>query len=498
MGSVAMSEVDYADIQGLVRFGYGQMSRAKYLLVRIKQVDAAKSWLRSASFTSAVAAKPVPNTALNLAFTAAGLTALGVNDSVMAQFSHEFRGGMAEESRARQLGDIGTNAPANWRWGRHGEEPHAVVMFFAKSGGLQAFVESAKGDSWAKAFEEVTSLDTSDLDEKEPFGFADGISQPQIDWELKRATPCTQWEYTNVCALGEFLLGYRNEYGKFTERPLLDAAESNADLLDAIDAPQKKDLGRNGTYLVMRQLEQDVRGFWRFLHEQAGGDPAEASSLGARMVGRTEAGNPLVPVQTKPIAGMDPARLQQNQFTYESDPAGERCPFGAHVRRANPRTTDFPERSVGLLKKLLIVLGFGSNEFRSDLISSVRFHRVLRRGREYGRGLSPSDAINRSTSDEEERGLHFICLNANICRQFEFLQNAWIANTKFAGMTGESDPLLGNREPIEGCPATSDFNLPEDGKLRRRISGLPQFVTVRGGGYFFLPSLRALRYLARA
>jgi deferrochelatase/peroxidase EfeB len=248
----------------------------------------------------------------------------------------------------------------------------------------------------------------------------------------------------------------------------------------------------------MRQLEQDVRGFWRFLHEQAGGDPAEASSLGARMVGRTEAGNPLVPVQTKPIAGMDPARLQQNQFTYESDPAGERCPFGAHVRRANPRTTDFPERSVGLLKKLLIVLGFGSNEFRSDLISSVRFHRVLRRGREYGRGLSPSDAINPSTSDEEERGLHFICLNANICRQFEFLQNAWIANTKFAGMTGESDPLLGNREPIEGCPATSDFNLPEDGILRRRISGLPQFVTVRGGGYFFLPGLRALRYLARA
>jgi hypothetical protein len=69
-------------------------------------------------------------------------------------------------------------------------------------------------------------------------------------------------------------------------------------------------------------------------------------------------------------------------------------------------------------------------------------------------------------------------------------------STKFSGLTAESDPLLGNREAIPGCPVTGDFTMSSDGSLRRRVSGLPQFVTVRGGAYFFLPSLRALRYLA--
>ena len=89
-----MSDVDYADMQGLVRFGYGHMTRASYALVKVKNVAAAKSWLRSASVTSAVATKPPPVTALNVAFTAPGLSALGLPQSVIAGFSHEFRGGM--------------------------------------------------------------------------------------------------------------------------------------------------------------------------------------------------------------------------------------------------------------------------------------------------------------------------------------------------------------------------------------------------------------------
>lgn len=89
-------------------------------------------------------------------------------------------------------------------------------------------------------------------------------------------------------------------------------------------------------------------------------------------------------------------------------------------------------------------------------------------------------------------------LNANISRQFEFLQNAWINGTKFSGLTGESDPLLGNRKAIPGCPVTSDFTAPEEGGIPRRVLGLPQIVTVRGGAYFFLPSLRALLYFAEA
>ena len=146
----------------------------------------------------------------------------------------------------------------------------------------------------------------------------------------------------------------------------------------------------------------------------------------------------------------------------------------------------------------MIMLGFGPKGFYDDLTSSVRFHRILRRGREYGSELSPEEALQPAPPNESPRGLHFICLNANISRQFEFLQNAWIANTKFSGVTGESDPLLGNRESIPGCPVTANFAIPGDGTLRRRVSDLPQFVMVRGGAYFFLPSLRALRYLAQA
>jgi deferrochelatase/peroxidase EfeB len=495
MGRIAMSEVDYADVQGLARFGYGHMTSGSYVLVNIKNPAAAKAWLRSARVTSAVAQKPPPKTALNIGFTAPGLRALGVSDSIIAGFSHEFRGGMAEESRARQLGDVGTNAPANWCWGSYGREPHGVIMLFAEPDQFDSFVQSTKGNSWAEAFEELTTLGTSNLDGDEPFGFADGISQPQIDWEQQRQTPCTQLGYTNIAALGEFLLGYRNEYGKITDRPLLEPDAASAELLGANDVPLKKDLGRNGTYLVMRQLEQDVRKFWQFVYEQAGGNLAEAGRVGAKMVGRTRAGDPLVPIQDQPIPGMDPGSVKQNQFTYEADPVGVRCPFGAHIRRANPRNSDFPERRLGVLRKLIIMLGFGPKGFYDDLTSSVRFHRILRRGREYGSELLPEKALEPAPEEEPPRGLNFICLNANILRQFEFLQNAWITNTKFSGLTRESDPLLGNREST-GCPVTGNFTVPSDNRLRRCMSSLPQFVTVRGGAYFFLPSLRALRFFA--
>ena len=317
-----MSEVDYADVQGLVRFGYGQMTNASYALVRVKNTDAAKAWLRSAPVTTGVAQKPPPKVAMNIAFTAPGLKALGVPEPIIAAFSHEFRGGMAQESRSRQLGDVGQNAPANWSWGRHGLEPHALVMFFAGPAEFNSFVQTSKDQNWNRAFEEITSLGTSNLDGDEPFGFADGISQPQVDWEQQLKRPCTQFGYSNVVALGEFLLGYPNEYGKVTDRPLLEPDAATADLLNAEDAPEKKDLARNGSYLVMRQLEQDIRGFWKFLNDQADGNVADAQQLGAKMVGRTRAGDPLVPIQTESIPGTDPRTVPQNQFTYETDPVG--------------------------------------------------------------------------------------------------------------------------------------------------------------------------------
>ena len=490
--------VDYSDVQGLLRFGYGKMTEASYALLRVKNATAARRWLGNAKVTSAVRMDPPPTSALQIAFTADGLKALEVAPEAIAGFSAEFLTGMTEESRTRRLGDVDRNAPSQWAWGYGVSLPDLVVMFFAEPRGLAEFIQGSTGPDWEAAFEEMYWLKTADLDGVEPFGFADGISQPEIDWKRERDPIRPQIDYSNIVALGEFLLGYPNEYNKYTDRPLLGPARETAELLAAEDQPEKKDLGLNGTYLVMRDLKQDVRAFWQFVRQQTPGNQVAGEEFAAAMVGRTRAGEPLVPIADHSIPGIgsDPQEIRQNRFTFERDPAGSLCPFGAHIRRANPRNPDFPGRPANLLKRLITMLGFGPRGFQDDLISPVRFHRIVRRGREYGSGLLPEDALEPAPPNETGRGLHFICLNANISRQFEFLQNAWIANTKFAAMTGESDPLLGNRSTPPGCPVATDFNRPRDGRLRNRIGGLPQFVTVRGGAYFFLPSLRALRYFA--
>src|SRR5262249_281763 len=155
--------------------------------------------------------------------------------------------------------------------------------------------------------------------------FADGISQPTLDWQQLRIA-ANQKAYTNNCCLGEFLLGYQNEYGRYTDRPLLPANASNATLPEAPDAPGMRDVGRNGTYLVLRQLQQDVRRFWQFVDQQANGDPQERERLAWIMVGRTRKGDPLE--QTSgPIDGVD-GSTPSNQFNYDADATGTRCPFG--------------------------------------------------------------------------------------------------------------------------------------------------------------------------
>ena len=487
------SGVDYGDVQGLVRFGYGRLTEACFFLLAIRDPAAARSWLATAPVADAVERKPPPATALQVAFSAEGLRALGVSAAIMEGFAPEFLSGMAgEESRSRRLGDVGTNAPARWRWGHPGHVPHLLVLLYAEPGRLADWQRTIQGGRWASAFREIECLTTSNLDGIEPFGFKDGISQPVLDWNRERQVECDQLVYSNLLALGEFLLGYPNEYGKYTERPLVDGPDDlRGSLFPAEDIPGRKDLGRNGTYLVFRELRQNVQGFWRFLDRQSNSNPAERQRLAEAMVGRRMSGEPLIPVGAPGAAD-----TRQNEFTYDSDAAGTRCPLGAHIRRANPRNADLPGGAGGLLSRLIRTLGFRREGIRGDLVASTRFHRILRRGREYGPDLSPEDALRRDPADGEVHGLHFICLNANISRQFEFVQNAWIVGTKFDGLTGEGDPLLGNRAPIPGCPVTDGFSIPRENGLPYRITGIPQFVTVRGGGYFFMPGLRALQYMA--
>jgi len=483
----------------LVRFGYVKLTEACYLLLRIGDAAAARAWCAKAPVATAEIQGQPPEVALQVAFTWDGLRKLGLPSEALAGFSAEFQSGMAgDENRSRRLGDVGPSAPDNWLWGGPLSTPDVLVMLFAKPGKLAQWRAEQEG-GWGAAFELMHCLDTSDLGGHEPFGFTDGISQPEIDWAGTRNGNGDQITYTNVVAAGEFLLGYRNEYGKYTDRPLIDSADPGiADLLPAEDVPAKKDLGRNGTFVVMRTLEQDVRGFWRFVDSQSDSDSGARRQLAESMVGRTIEGQPLVQTSTVPIEGIGAAPADDlNRFTFDQDPAGTRCPFGAHIRRANPRNTDYPGQPSWWLPLLWSKLGFASKGFRTDIMASTRFHRILRRGREYGEGLTPEAAIQGSPGKDEKRGLHFLCLNANIVRQFEFVQNAWLMSTKFDGLTEESDPLLGNRTPVgDGLP-TDRFSIPREGGVRRCVAGLPQFITVSGGAYFFLPGIRALRYFGR-
>lgn len=503
--------VEYADVQGMLRFGFAKMSEACYLLLTIRDPGAARAWLRQAPVTTAEEMSPAPSTALQIGLTRQGLEHLQVPERVIAGFSLEFLSGMsADENRSRRLGDMGANAPRNWSWGAEEKVPHVVVMLFAEPGKLADWQESVKRNLWQAAFEEIACLSTSNLGGREHFGFIDGISQPQIDWQRSRTVSVNgnQLSYGNLVSIGEFVLGYPNEYNRYTERPLLDPKDPGTeDLLQAEDQPDKKDLGRNGSYVVIRQLAQDVRTFWQYQEQAARSISQTGSRVAEAMLGRAIAdGAPLVPLSDVPMEGVgdvgnDAKRKLDNglnRFTYASDPDGTRCPFGSHIRRGNPRSADLPGNPRGLIAKLIHILGFGNANLRADLTASVRFHRVLRRGREYGPGLSPEQALQSAPAGDPERGLHFVALNANIERQFEFVQNAWMAQTKFDGMTEESDPLLGNRQPVAGCPFTNTFSMPQEGKPRKRLMGVPAFVTVRGGAYFFLPGIRALKYLSSA
>ena len=300
--------VDYNDVQGLVRFGHGKLTEACFWLLNIRDASAARSWLAQAPVTTAVELSEAPKTALQVAFTREGLQMLGLPDDVLAGFSAEFVSGMSgEDSRSRRLGDVGASAPQYWQWGGPGKVPHVLVLLYAQPGQLDAWTHAIQGSAWDAAFTVLDCLPTSNLFGVEPFGFTDGISQPTLDWERQRSPHGDQLDYSNLLTLGEFLLGYPNEYGKYTDRPLLAANQpSSAILPPAEDVPDKRDLGRNGTYLVFRQLQQDVRGFWRFLDQQTNSDPPTRQNLAEHMVGRRMNGDPLLPLSDSTHRGNRP------------------------------------------------------------------------------------------------------------------------------------------------------------------------------------------------
>jgi Dyp-type peroxidase family len=288
-------------------------------------------------------------------------------------------------------------------------------------------------------------------DGREPFGYADGISQPIIagtDRDKKTRRDNAREHALHSIKAGEFILGYPDGTGNLPRSPALSPAVDVSGFLKPHgEWPELRDFGRNGSFLVVRQLAQDVEGFKSFVSKNSKDD----FDLGAKMVGRTKDGATLT---------TDTDAKNDNDFDYLQDLEGKGCPIGAHVRRTNPRST----------------VHASSNE--SSLQVTNR-HRIIRRGRIY-------------KNEDGETGLMFLCLNASINRQFEFIQSTWCDDPFFQGLSGEVDPLIGTQSE-----SANHFTAP-DCPYRHKVKGLKQWVTVKGGGYFFLPGLAALKVLSEA
>ena len=454
---MSKTRLDLDDIQGLLARGYGGLRFATFLLLAVEDPRAAGRTLGGWMTQLTTAARRPGETALNLALTAAGIEALAPGTAGTAGFSEQFSSGMTTGYRSRLLGDTEDDDPHGWDWGAPGTDTvHVLLLVYADSAErLATRCAELTAEAGSGELRVLHQLATSELKLQENFGFHDGISQPPIEG-------LGNGPAAGAVRAGEFVLGYPNEYGLLTDRPLLPPDADPAGILPRESGIGAPDLGRNGSYLVLRTLRQDVGAFHAFTEaatRDAAGrpDPERQALLGAKMVGRWPSGAPLSLSPTHD----DPSLADSNDFAYHSnDPRGMACPLGSHVRRTNPR--DSLEPQPGTDASLAI----------------NRRHRLLRRGRSYG-------------SPDGDCGVHFICLNANLARQYELVQHTWVNNPVFNQLENETDPLVGTRRAKR-----SYFTTPAR-PARRRYAELPQFVHVRGGAYFFLPGLRALKFIAQ-
>jgi Dyp-type peroxidase family len=453
------------DIQGLILSGYASHPFAAYRFLTVCAGADARGWLARVSerITGAEKFDRQRKSSINIAFTYKGFVRLGLGADTLTTFPLEFIEDMSDPARAQMLGDD----PDTWLWGKPDHRIHILLMLFARDEQTLSDLLEAERRAAQGTLDEVLAIKSqtfpfspgSNLNH-EHFGFVDGLAQPDIaDYRPERHGANGPG---NAIKAGEFILGYENEYfGELTASPHLRAPDA-----DPSGMLQAEDLGRNGTYLVVRQMEQDVAGFWDMIRAQcarADETPnAEADeALAAKIFGRWRDGTP---VAVSPHHnGGDPNRL--NDFGFSDDAYGERCPLGAHIRRANPR-------------EMLLAC-------KRDSITTVKRHRMVRRGRPYGPRIA-----DRYTPDGQARGLVFAALNANIERQFEFIQQAWISSPNFAGLYDEADPMLGGRTQNTGAFSMQKY------PVRERRSGIMPHVAVKGGAYFFMPGLAALRYLS--
>jgi deferrochelatase/peroxidase EfeB len=503
---MAGTYVDWHEVQGIVLSGYPDKPSTRYYLLTIVDVAAACAWLgselqRRPPTISFGDDRTTDGCSVNIAFTSAGLEKMGLPKDAVDTFPWDFRDGMASPLRRRILGDFDRNDPGKWEWGGWDQNLHVLVMVYATRAELAKCATTLEG-RWKKAFQILAKPDDGYRlkDSREHFGFVDGLSQPAIETSPRSQRLRERGDVDGIIQPGEFVLGYVNERGQLPVSPSVAAVPNsrlavitNADRSVSGHPPgaafPRLDFGRNGTFLVYRQLEQDVFAFADLIENAAkllgdGDTPCISDEadfrrlLAAKIVGRWDDGTSLALAPNSPPP--PGSNLQSvNSFGYaEEDRYGLRCPIGAHVRRANPRDT--------------------LDDDRQAAIRRIKRHRLLRRGRIYGkrtfgdgnRGWHAWDT-KKKPADSEKRGLHFVAINASIESQFEFVQQTWMNTPFFGDLTDELDPLIGMPDIGDNTPRFTIQGVP----VNRRFPLSWPLVTVRGGAYFFLPSRAALEFL---
>jgi len=516
-------QLDLHDIQGNILKAYGRFAypKARFMCLEVLDGIGARRFLSELThgitntapwrdYDSGRKIDPLPAVPTNIAFTYSGLRELGVPQTALQSFPEAFVMGM--RARCDLLGDDGPSAPAHWDavWQRD-EQVHCLISLHGRDevslerryqqiaalakrcGDAVHILTGHRGQHGSTDLPYQTASALTDesgaISLKEHFGYVDGISDPYFRGSLahpsnlvgngkltgEKSQTLAGWQPLET---GEFLLGYRDEAGA---RPR---------------APSPPLLSFNGTFMVLRKLHENVASFDQYLdhigHEFSEGPEA----LAAKLSGRWRNGAPLSKFPTqisaenfaaqwlwakravaqakssieRRAAKAKFAELHQRftAFDFRDDAAGGRCPLGAHMRRANPRSG--PDAAAGL----------------PDAEPRSTRHRILRRGLPYGDSLA-------ERRDDGEHGVVFIGLCADLKRQFEYVQKQWLNSGDDLSLGDERDPLTGCH-PAEGGSVTLQAD-PAESQPPFFCNKLPRLVTTRGGDYFFVPSLTALRLI---
>ncbi|MDQ6941767.1 MAG: Dyp-type peroxidase [Candidatus Eremiobacteraeota bacterium] len=528
------------NIQGNGLAGFNK-DHQTLIFIRIDEPEAFKKWLaaqipfvatvaevlafnrlfKSVRFRRKHETRTVQATWTNIAFTHAALAKLlaqpdlGFHDAA-------FKAGLADRSAgigdAQDAGAEGT--AANWLFGTRSDEPVAVVIVAgddvaATADEVRRIEDSlfsshphAAGEPFRAGatvvFKQHGATLPPPLTGHEHFGWLDGVSQPGVRGTVSDATITGPGGAVHLDLLtlrqnphdkaqgkpgqdalypGEFVFGHPKQAGTGDIAAPGPIAQAGPDWSD------------DGSFLVIRRLRQDVRGFHEWLKQYADDLRVEPELLGSLLVGRWPSGSPLMfePSADHPEIGRSDD--QNNWFEFHGqpphdptkptdpsqskvigvtpplgDPTGLRCPVGAHIRKAYPRD-DQPAGGAGDPQEV-----------------TTQTHRLLRRGIPFGPAFDPT-----ATDDDGNRGLVFAAYMTSIENQFEFVTKTWLNNVNFKDPGVGLDPIIGLGAPGTNPGLQVRINFPDGKHVDEHLDVPASFVTPTGGGYFFAPSIRAMQ-----